>query len=256
MGCRDSNCSHHPFAVKFLAINSCSSSYHAGLTEPLSRIVKKEGISTSIRTRGSLREKLVKPKDKIPPAETTGVIYFEPCAGANGVPCDGRYVGETGRALSSRVEEHFSTATRFGGQYKSAILQHARDNGHHFRKADFSIIDRDDDWFSRGVRESAYIRALKPTINDHPGRHQLPHIYDPLLSKAIKEPPAPPAHDEALEPLLNTAPRLPGRPRRHNEASQTTQQRPQQQRQQQPPSHPMTTRRRALGGPPTEGTPD
>ena len=207
-------------AFYFFLYVSHSKQCHSG-NRQTSHILYKDTMTILTKIKEKFREKLVKPKDKLPPAETTGVIYFEPCAGANGVPCDGRYVGETGRTLTSRVEEHFSTATRFGGEFKSAILQHARDNGHHLRKEDFTVIDRDDDWFSRGVRESAYIHALKPAINDHPGRHQLPHVYDSLLSKVIKEPPAPLTHDAATEPLLNTAPRLPGRPRKNNEPGQT-----------------------------------
>ena len=73
-------------------------------------MLRKNGISTSIRSRGSIREQLVKPKDKLPPTEKTGVIYTGACAGANGTSCTGRYVGETARTLSARIDEHFSTA--------------------------------------------------------------------------------------------------------------------------------------------------
>ena len=44
---------------------------NAGITEPLAGILKSKGFSTSITARGSLRESLVKPKDKLPKDELT-----------------------------------------------------------------------------------------------------------------------------------------------------------------------------------------
>ena len=243
--------------------------YHSGLTEPPSRIFQKEGISTSVRSRGSIRECLVKPKDQLAPTEKTGVVYVGACAGANGQPCTGLYVGETARTLRSRVDEHFSTALRCPGQCKSSVMQHARDNDHHFRKSDFEVIGTEDDWFRRGVKESIYIRALSPSINENPGRHFLPPNYDPILEKNIKKPPAAAVHDPNLEEILSTAPRRPGRPRKNDSTSSQTipmeiatvqqhnLQQPQQRIQQpQQSSHLMVTRRRALIEGPTRGTPD
>ena len=214
-------------------------------------------MSSSIRSRGSLRERLVKPKDKLDPEEKTGVVYVGSCAGANNSPCCGRYVGETGRTLKARVDEHLSTTFRAPGQYASAVMQHARDNDHHVRKNDFKILTIDEDWFSCGVRESMYIRALDPTINDHPGRHLLPRLYDDLIKANIKQPIAPAVHDPNAEEMLNSAPKRPGRPRKANPNStetipkQTTSQISQQQQQQ----HPMQTRRRALITGAAAGTP-
>ena len=152
-----------------------------------------------------------------------GVIYVGSCAGANGQPCAGRYVGETARTLSQRVDEHFSTALRCPGQCKSSVMQHARDLNHHFRKSDFGIVGVEDDWFRRGVKESIYIRALRPSINENPGRHFLPPNYDPILEANIKKPAAAAVHNSETEEILNTAPRRPGRPRRIvSSSSQTT----------------------------------
>ena len=211
--------------------------YHSGLTEPLSRILQKEGISTSVRSRGSIRENLVKPKDQLAKTEKTGVIYVGSCAGAHGQPCAGRYVGETSRTLSSRVDEHFSTALRCPGQCKSSVMQHARDQNHHFRKSDFEVIGVEDDWFRRGIKESIHIRALNPSINENPGRHFLPPNYDLILEKNIKKPAAAAVHN-SNEEILNTAPRRPGRPRKNDSTSsqtipmEITPPQPQQQQQQ------------------------
>ena len=110
--------------------------YYSGITEPLSRLINSKGISTSTTSRGTLREVLVKPKDKLPKSDTTGLVYHIPCAGANSTPCSGTYVGETERTVAAHLREHTSTSMNSLGKYKSAMLQHPRDNCHHFRKED------------------------------------------------------------------------------------------------------------------------
>ena len=65
------------------------------------------------------------------------------------------------------------------------------------------------EWRAPG-RESVAIRAIAPSLNRNEGRHQLPHCYDTIISKAIKKPEPPEPHPS--EPLLNTARRPPGRP--------------------------------------------
>ena len=117
------------------------------------------------------------------------------------------YVGETGHTSKSRVDEHFFTALRCSGQCKSSIMQLARENDHHFRKTDYEVVANDDDWFRRGVKEGAYIQALNPSINEHPGRHTLPPNYDDILPKAIKRLSPVMAHDASIEDGLDTAPK-------------------------------------------------
>ena len=59
------------------------------------------------------------------------------------------------------------------GNYKSAMLQHAREHNHHIRKEDVSILASEQDWVKRGIKEAIYIKALNPSINIDPGRHSL-----------------------------------------------------------------------------------
>ena len=106
--------------------------FYSGVTEPIARALNAKGIATSISTRGSLRENLVKPKDKLKKEQSNGLIYHIPCAGASNTPCPGSYVGETERTAQARFKEHTSTAVNARGKFKSAMLQHARDNNHHF----------------------------------------------------------------------------------------------------------------------------
>ena len=167
--------------------------------------------------------------------DSIGLAYHIPCAGANSTPCTGTYVGETERTVAARFQEHKSTASNALGRYKSAMLQHARDNNHHFRKEDVSILSYEQDWTKRGIKEALFIRALSPSINIDPGRHSLSSHFDTLIKNNIHTPPTPAPHNAETETLINTAPRCQGRPRREvmPQSQQSGKTLPKQQQQQQ-----------------------
>ena len=144
--------------------------------------------------------------------DVNGVVYYHACAGINNAACNDSYVGETARAANARNTEHFSTSQSSPGLFKSAIMQHAADAQHHFRKSDKKILARDSNWHSRGIRESIYIRGLSPTLNRNDGRHTLPNCYNSLIKQAIKKPEPPQTH-QPKEPRLNTTKHGPSRPR-------------------------------------------
>ena len=93
------------------------------------------------------------------------------------------------------------------------MLQHAREKGHHFRRQDVTVLDHEQDWVRRGIKEALYIKALSPAINIDPGRHTLSTHFDAILKELVVKPPAPAAHNAETEIPINTAPRRQGRPR-------------------------------------------
>jgi hypothetical protein len=65
-------------------------------------------------------------------------------------PCTARYVGKTEHTMSVRFKEHHNKATLPGtNKYASAIGQHARTTGHHFRPQDITYLAKDDHKLSR-----------------------------------------------------------------------------------------------------------
>ena len=99
------------------------------------------------------------------------------------------------------------------------MLQHARDNCHHFRKEDVTVLCSKSDWTKRGIKEAIYIHTLKPSINIDPGRHTLSTHFDSLLTNIVKKPASPTPHNAEAEALINTAPRRQGRPRKDKNAT-------------------------------------
>ena len=114
------------------------------------------------------------------------------------------------------------------------MLQHAKEKGHHFRRQDVTILDHEQDWVRRGIREAIYIRALSPSINIDAGRHTLSHHFDKVLKDTIVKPQAPEVHNADTETVINTAPQRQGRPRKNPPASQQETLPKQQLQQQQP----------------------
>ena len=49
------------------------------------------------------------------------------------------------------------------------------------------VLDREKDWYRRGVREAIYIRVNKPNLNRDQGRTRLSHSWDPLLQSRVSE---------------------------------------------------------------------
>ena len=70
------------------------------VSEAVRRILTPLGVRVSFRPNVTLRHLLVRPKDRIPENETTGVVYQVPCAS-----CPATYVGQTGRRLDQRLRE-------------------------------------------------------------------------------------------------------------------------------------------------------
>ena len=81
------------------------------------------------------------------------------------------------------------------------------------------ILDSDDNWRSRGIRESIYIRALNPSLNrrsERNDRYTLPATYDSIIKGTIK-PPLNPLPHLPSERKTFTGDRRPGRQARVTE---------------------------------------
>ena len=100
----------------------------------------------------------------------SGAIYwYQFCD----LACDDEYIGETSRTFGERYKEHLKA--------QSAIHHHSSETGHHTSHNNFQIIARDGHNLARNIKESIYIRANNPTLNNNIGKFNLPHIGDRVL---------------------------------------------------------------------------
>ena len=102
-----------------------------------------------------------------------------------GIDCDSTYVGETGRSLRKRIAEHLRPSSVEKSEVATHVYKNCQD--HQISMDTVEVLDRDDDWQRRGVREAIYIRVNKPDLNRDQGRYQLPHSWDNLLWSRVSK---------------------------------------------------------------------
>ena len=132
---------------------------------------KSHGVNMFHRPTNTLRQQLVNPKDPTDVQQRCGTVYLLECP-----HCDASYIGETGRALGTRVKEHLSLKTN------SAVGDHTKDTGHRFRADRVRILDREGIWQRRRIKEAISIWRHAPTLNRDDGL-DLPYIYQQVLSR-------------------------------------------------------------------------
>ena len=137
-----------------------------------------------------MRSLVVHPKDKLDRDEVCGAIYEVGC-----LNCDSVYIGETGRPFSVRLAEHkkdvnqhtSGVRTRASREstssvlHKSAITDHMSQYNHTPNWENTKIIQKEQSWQQREIREAIWIREKSKTMNRDDGSYQLSHIYDHLL---------------------------------------------------------------------------
>ena len=74
--------------------------YIKDVSEVLRRCLQHEGIRTVFKSETILRSHLVRPKDALEPTKQNGVVCKIPCE------CGKVYIGETGRSMRERINEH------------------------------------------------------------------------------------------------------------------------------------------------------
>ena len=133
------------------------------------KVQKKKGIQVHFKGTNTLRTAIRNPKDKDPRNNQTGIIYHYQCPHIN---CLSAYIGESGRSLGERVEEHFKAP--------SHIHLHSTTMGHQMDPEQFNIVHKEVNSHSRTIKEAMFIHVQDPTLNRYLRKYQLPHIWDHL----------------------------------------------------------------------------
>ena len=144
--------------------------YMQGMSEPLQRVFRAHGVNMYHKPVNTIRQQLVRPKDKLDKNKKCGTIYQVDCE-----QCEATYIGETARALGTRIKEHVS------GNTNSAITDHTQTTGHRIRGDKVKILDQETNWHKRKVKEAIYIRRHAPKMNRDVG-WDLPNIYFQILA--------------------------------------------------------------------------
>ena len=144
--------------------------YIPGVTEAFQRLFCSYNIITHVKPDNTIRSLLVHPKDKTETLDKCGVIYELAC-----LDCSSSFIGETARTLRSRVDDHKKPGT-------SPVYDHAANSTHSIDYEGVVVKAREEDWFKRGVKEAIHIKRKASDLNKDKGRHQLPSVYDSIIS--------------------------------------------------------------------------
>ena len=79
------------------------------------------------------------------------MVFRVPCE------CGSVNVGETGRQMKTRIEEHKRAVMK--ADPNNAIAEHVWSTSHKIQWDETASIDHDGDWFRRRVKEALYIRS-------------------------------------------------------------------------------------------------
>ena len=144
--------------------------YIKGLTEPLTKLLRNNGIRTTSRPLKTLQQESVSPKSRPPVDQQTNVVYKIPCA-----DCPWSSIGETGRCLRTRVKEH--TRNTKAVKKGSNMATHAWLNDHSIDFRSVHVIDKG----NFRVRKTLESWHTAITSNADNNAKQLPRQYSILL---------------------------------------------------------------------------
>ncbi|XP_062714721.1 uncharacterized protein LOC134291234 [Aedes albopictus] len=132
-----------------------STPYIPCLSEKLSKILNKHNITLAHKPRDKIKNTVFsRLKDPIPKLKTKNVVYAVPCGTEDGKV----YVGQTGRMLKTRINEHQNNIRK--KESKTGLTQHHRDEGHNFDFSNTEILERIDNQASRTIAEAFHIKLL------------------------------------------------------------------------------------------------
>jgi len=165
--------------------------YVKGLSEAFDRVCRSKNIAVAMKPHNTLRQMLVRPKDKRAKEEQSGVVYEISCKN-----CEQVYVGETGRSLGCRLKEHkadgrkvenikYTRSNRKESEttiHKSALTDHAAQHNHIINWEEAKILDKQPDKQKLRISEAIWIRRRgRQAINRDEGAAELSGAYNPLI---------------------------------------------------------------------------
>ena len=149
--------------------------YVRGVSESIRRILSSLGIRVCYKPFQTLKQMLSHPKDPVPDLQRRDVVYKIPCAA-----CSSSYIGQTGRKLSQRLDEH-RRAFRQADFNSSALAEHAWTCDHAVDWSNVKVLSNPRDYTTRMLEEAVFIRQTRDNLNRDCG--SLPAEYENLFEK-------------------------------------------------------------------------
>ena len=116
--------------------------------------------------------RLVHPKDKTLRHKQSNVVYAMQCQ----EECIKLYIGKTKQPIYKQMCQHRCATS--SGQTSAGHLQ-LKDSGHPSEDSQVRVLEREDCWYERGIKNTIHIKLKKPSLNRGGGqRHFLSPTYN------------------------------------------------------------------------------
>ncbi|XP_063216176.1 uncharacterized protein LOC134527430 [Bacillus rossius redtenbacheri] len=119
--------------------------YVQGLSEKIRHLGNKYGLKTAFRSKSTIKSIVTKVKPATEKLQTHNCVYQIPCE------CGHVYIGETGRALSTRIKEHKNNCKK-GETLKSRLAEHTWENSHKILWEDSTPLIQEPDKIKRKIK--------------------------------------------------------------------------------------------------------
>ncbi|BHF66767.1 hypothetical protein SprV_0200978900 [Sparganum proliferum] len=140
----------------------------------MERIAGELGVGIAHRPPATMRNKIMRVKDRLDVGEQSGVVNQIPCRN-----CPRHYTGQTGRRLSSRITEHKRVIRR--GDPLSQVATHTLEEGHEFNFASTRIVAR-----TSNKTEPELLEAWVSDTNSINRHVDIPPCYQALSSRGLE----------------------------------------------------------------------
>ena len=144
--------------------------YISGLTEPLTRLLRKNEIRVVNKPFKPLQQEFPSPKFRQPSHLQSNVVYKIPCK-----DCPWNYIGETGRCFQTRKKEHQRNLKNYAKG--SNVANHAWQNSHSIDFENACVIDKGNYRVRKTLESWHTAKAFDADNNSKP----LPRQYSILL---------------------------------------------------------------------------
>lgn len=163
----------NPAAEKKKFISKAYVPYIKGTTDKIARILRKHEINTVFKPYSTLNQQFRSAKDPTPKLQHQGV-YRIPCS------CGMCYIGQTGRAIAVRRQEHISDC-KHRRTAQSALAEHVATTGHTINFNETTVVARIPHFRHRLIREAIEIEKHSNNFNREEGLVTLSSTWKKVL---------------------------------------------------------------------------
>ena len=144
--------------------------YIKGLSEQYRHTLAKYKVRVFFKGTSTIKSLLMYPKDQIPDALKTDIIYKWKSPAHNSTA---EYTGETNMSLKESISDHRNQAT--------SAISHISTKHPKAELKDFPIIDRYINTLHHWAKEALHIHIKNPSLNRNIGKIRIPSVFNKLL---------------------------------------------------------------------------